>query len=319
MKENFFRNIPCPVCSFERSKYIYPIDKAYASSRSKLSIIHVPLNIARCKECGHQFIQPVPQPTFLKAFYSHYIPIAKDGFYRSRSQAEIPGSFRKHYGRWLKRISILHENGRTLLDVGAGFGTFLRLAREFGYDVFGVEPNSETAKELHDLYDISVYNCMLEEVDVSAQYDIVTMWNLLEHLPDPCMAMKKVRNLLKPDGILVLEIPVRDSLIHWLVKGVYKFSLGRIKRPLFLVYGIHHLQYFSKRSIQRFLEVNGFEVAEQYRSETDLGALRKRPGKGLFSRAEVWAYNTGIRGAFLLGNLLRRENKLLIFAKSTKN
>jgi 2-polyprenyl-3-methyl-5-hydroxy-6-metoxy-1,4-benzoquinol methylase len=319
MKEKFFKNIPCPVCGFERSKPIYPINKAYASSRSELDISDVLVNIARCKECGHQFVQPLPQPTFLKAFYSRYIPSARDGFYRNRSRGGIPVAFRRRYGRWLERISLLHENGRTLLDVGAGLGTFLRLARECGYDVFGVEPNPEAAKELQDLYGISVYNCMLEELDASVQYDVVTMWDLLEHLPDPHVAIRKVRDLLKPDGILVLEIPLRDSLIHWMVKVVYNFSLGLIKRPLFLVCGIHHLQYFSKKSIQSFLSVNGFEVAEQYRSETDVRALCKRPRKGLFNRAEVWAYNTGIRGVFLLGNLLGRENKLLIFAKVTEN
>lgn len=318
LKEKFFKNIPCPVCGFERSKYIYPIDKAYASSRSGLDISDVVVNVASCEECGHQFVQPLPQPTFLKAFYSRYIPSARDGFYRSRSQAEIPVAFRRRYGRWLQRISALHENGRTLLDVGAGFGAFLRLAREFGYDVFGVETNPEAAKETQDLYGIPVYNCILEELDASSQYDVVTMWDLLEHLPDPHVGMSKIHDLLNPDGILVLEIPVRDSLIHWLAKVLYRLSLGRIKRPLFLIYGIHHLQYFSKNSIRSFLAVNGFEVAEQYRTETDVGALCKRPRKGLFNGAGVWAYNAAIRGAFLLGNLLRRENKLLIFAKVTK-
>jgi 2-polyprenyl-3-methyl-5-hydroxy-6-metoxy-1,4-benzoquinol methylase len=315
-QEEFLKYMPCPICDSGRSESIYPIDKAYASYHSKIDLSDIDLGVAHCKDCKHQFIQPVPQIPFLKAFYSSYMSKAKDGFYQERKQVEIPGSFCERYGHWLERISALCKgDGGALLDIGTGLGMFLQLAREYGFDVAGVEPNHEAARELRDVYGIPVYNCLLEELETTALYDAVTMWDLLEHLPDPYVAMRQVHHVLRPDGLVVLEIPVRDSFIHWLVKGAYHVSFGRIRRPLFLVQGIHHLQYFSEDSIQGFLAKNGFEVVEVHRAETHLQALYKRPGRGLFSWIKAGAYNTAIRLAFLCGRILKKQNKLIILAR----
>ncbi|MDX8377182.1 MAG: methyltransferase domain-containing protein, partial [Mariprofundales bacterium] len=88
------------------------------------------------------------------------------------------------------------------------------------------------------------------------------MWDLLEHLADPVLAINKVHEVLGESGLFILEIPVRDSLLHWVAKLVYKFSLGKVKRPLFLTYGIHHLQYFSTKSINNILIQNGFSIVK---------------------------------------------------------
>jgi len=103
---------------------------------------------------------------------------------------------------------------------------------------------------------------------------------------------------------------VRDSLLHWLAKGLYRFSAGKIKRPLFLVCGFHHLQYFSEKSVISFLEDQGFEVVYAERAETNLGALRKKKG-GIKSLV----HNQALYGIFSMAKLLRRQNKLVIVAR----
>lgn len=310
-----FRVEQCPICGLDESETAYPINKSYASSRSGINVSKVPLGVARCKECGHQFIQPVPQPEFLRAFYASYMSIAKNGFYRDRNREKIPSSFRQRYGRWLERIRVLGGGG-SLLDVGSGLGTFLRLARERGFEVTGIEPNREAATMLRERYGIFVHNCMLEELNVADRYDVITMWDLLEHVPDPRLALGKSHELLGPRGLLVLETPARDSFIHWLAKGIYHASNGRIKKPLFRVYGVHHLQYFSERSLKGFLANCGFEVVEVHRDQTEVEALFQRPkGNGIVSRAKTVAFNTAIRGAFLLARLTGKQNKLIVFAR----
>jgi len=291
---------------------MFPIDTEFAGRISGMDLSGLHVGVARCDGCGHQFIWPVPQPAFLEAFYATYMSVAKDGFYRERSRQEIPVSFRKYYGWWLDRLRAAGGQG-SLLDVGSGLGMFLRLAKEHGFEVAGVEPNREAADALEERYGIPVHRCLLEELNTPAEYDVVSMWDLLEHVPDPRAAMVKVREVLKPGGLLVLETPVRDSFIHWLAKGLYRVSAGRIRRPLFRVYGIHHLQYFSEDSIRGFLADYGFEVIEARRDETDVHALLKQPGSG--NRLKVEAYNTAMRGAFLLARLLKKRNKLIILAR----
>lgn len=297
-----------------RSENLFPIDKGFASFHSGIALDDVPVGVACCKECQHHFVQPVPEEAFLKAFYSSYMSKAKGGFYRESYQAEIPESFCFHYGRWLKRIgNMARRKNPSLLDVGCGLGMFLRLAQEFGFEVTGIEPNGEAAGRLNERYGIPVHNCLLEDVNISAQYDVITMWDLLEHLPDPKSAIRKVRGLLKSSGLLVLEIPVRDSLIHWLAKNIYRVSLCRIKRPLFLVYGIHHLQYFSEQSLRGFLDESGFEVIDAVRSETDISKLLRTAGSVSFVKTK--AYNFVIMMSFLLARIFRAQNKLVMFAE----
>lgn len=314
--QHLFRRIACPVCGAKRLTGIFPIDREFASRISGLDLSGLHVCVARCDGCGHQLVWPVPQPVFLRAFYASYMNIAKDGFYRDRNQEEIPSSFRQRYGRWLERIYAL-RGGDSLLDVGSGLGTFLRLAKEKGFEVTGVEPNYEAATMLEELYGISVHNCMLEELETSHSYDVIVMWDLLEHVPDPRLAMNTSHELLGPRGLLVLETPARDSFIHWLVKGAYRLSAGRIRGPLFKVYGVHHLQYFSERSLQQFLASCGFETVEVYRDQTEVQALlkRRKSDGGGADLVKVKIYNSVIRGAFLLARMLGKQNKLVVFAR----
>lgn len=136
------------------------------------------------------------------------------------------------------------------------------------------------------------------------------MWDLLEHLAHPTKAIKQVHAMLNPGGLLALEVPVRDSLLHWIAKASYRLSFGWIVRPVYLVCGVHHLQYFSERSVKVFLEQCDFQVIECCRAETDISAL-KRNNPGLKSRA----YNMILETLFFLARILKKENKIVIIAK----
>jgi 2-polyprenyl-3-methyl-5-hydroxy-6-metoxy-1,4-benzoquinol methylase len=311
----YFKTVPCPLCGSSKWKRRYPIDTLYAESVSGIPISEPKPGVASCLSCGHLFIQPSPTSEFLKSFYSSYMSRAKDGFYRDRHQDQIPASFRERYDPWLSRIAAVTGKGAALLDIGTGLGMFLRLARENGFRVEGVEPNAEAAKRLEASFGISVHNCLVEELNTRAQYDVATMWDLLEHLAEPGPAVRKVRDVLRPGGLLVIEQPVRDSFIHFLAKAVYKVSFGRIPRPLYLVYGIHHLQYFSEASMKRFLADNGFEVLEAYRDETSAQSLDRRPESTFSNRAAVMAYKAGMRLCFLMARLSGKQNKLILIAR----
>jgi len=311
--KELFRYSECQICGGEKSCMIYPIDKEYAAKYSGIDINQVSIGVYRCNNCYHQYVQPLPQPLFLKAFYSSYMSKASNGFYRESLEDEIPYRFRQHYGKWLKQIKILHPTAKSILDVGAGFGMFLRLAKEYGFEGVGVEPNTQASEFIKEKYGFEIYNSMLEDVESEKNYDIITMWDLLEHLPNPRIALQKVNGITTQGGFLVIELPARDSFIHLLVKGIYRMSFGYIKRPLFSVYGIHHLQYFSKKSIIDFLNNNGFKVIEVYRCQTNVKALLKKSHKK-FSIL-ICCYNLCLRLSFLLGKILKKQNKMVVFAK----
>jgi len=312
MDEQFFEDVPCPLCGSEGGAVTYPIDRQYAE---KLSGVHVvrdmKIGVAICTSCAHQFIHPCPRPEFLTLYYSVYMTAAKNGFYRARQANDIPATFQAHYQPWLVQMrNLLTTNAPVLLDIGCGLGMFLRLARGNGFIVRGLEPNADAVHYLKTEHDIHAYNALLESYSGSEKFDVISMWDLLEHLAHPTAAIKQVHAMLNPSGLLALEIPVRDSLLHWVAKALFRLSFGRVTRPLFLTYGVHHLQYFSEKSIVSFLEGNGFDVCECNRAETDISALKRSD-----SSLKGWSYNIVLGSLFFFAKIIKKENKIIVLAR----
>ena len=112
----------------------------------------------------------------------------------------------KKYSLALKLRLILTLNGSPglLLDIGAGTGDFLKLAKDNGWETKGVEPN-EGASNLAKEKNLEIY----ETIDkLSGQtFDVVTLWHVLEHLPDLEVITKQIEALIKPGGTLIVAVP----------------------------------------------------------------------------------------------------------------
>jgi SAM-dependent methyltransferase len=112
----------------------------------------------------------------------------------------------KKYSLALKLRLILTLNGSpgSLLDIGAGTGDFLKLAKDNGWDVKGVEPN-DGASNLARKKNLEIY----ENIDMLSgkTFDVVTLWHVLEHLPDLEIITKKIEDLIKPGGTLIVAVP----------------------------------------------------------------------------------------------------------------
>ena len=313
-KDDLFALSPCPCCGSKQATIQYPIDKVYASSVSGIDLGERALGVAVCPRCGHEFIQPTPSAEFLAAYYANYMSQAKSGFYKERSTAQIPDRFQARYAPYLTHLKSLRgRDNPTLLDIGTGLGMFLRLAREYGFSAHGVEPNAEAATALEKNHGIPVTNCFFEQAEIDKKVDVITMWDLLEHLADPRAALKKSADLLEPGGFLVIEIPARDSFLHDLAKLFFRISGRRIRRPLYLVCGVHHLHYFSQSDISSLLRQCGFQVKKVYRGETELESLYRNTRGG--HQIACLAHNLALRTIFMLARLLKRQNKLIVFAQ----
>jgi 2-polyprenyl-3-methyl-5-hydroxy-6-metoxy-1,4-benzoquinol methylase len=99
------------------------------------------------------------------------------------------------------------EKGR-LLDIGAGTGDFLAAAKADGWNVTGVEP-SEKARSIADRKGLSLYTGT--DAIQDGTYDAITMWHVLEHVPDPEAQAAELKRLLKPDGVLIVAVPNFNS------------------------------------------------------------------------------------------------------------
>lgn len=99
-----------------------------------------------------------------------------------------------------------------MLDVGSERGYFLDAMRKRGWSVEGVEPHRPFAEFARSAFGLDITHARLEEVRVVGGYDLLTMWHVLEHVDSPLDVLRRCYELLKPGGLLFIEVPNLDSL-----------------------------------------------------------------------------------------------------------
>ena len=188
-----------------------------------------------CAGCGTWFVAPVPDAAALASVY-----LAADRETGSRSCWEC--SARHAHATWCKALEDVRRvaGDGPILDAGCGTGQFLAFARERGFgELHGVELAPRAAAEARAASGANVRVADLFRAELLPRtFAAVTLWDVLEHLPDPRAALRRVRDLLRPGGLVVLGTPSRA--------GVSLRLLGRRAR---VVTPPEHLLYATPRGL----------------------------------------------------------------------
>ncbi|MCP4417858.1 MAG: class I SAM-dependent methyltransferase [Chloroflexi bacterium] len=197
--------------------------------------------IVQCKNCGYVYANPRwSGEDILEA----YTAVTDETYVQEREGRVL--TFRKHLHSLEKRVG--KANGRSLLDIGAYIGVFVETATQAGWDACGVEP-SEWAASMAQRQGLQVIHGTQDAVElVGKQFDVVTMWDVIEHVADPSGEIGKAYQLLKPGGWLVVHTMDIDSLMAKLMKSRWPWLMDM------------HIHYFSQKTLRNMLEKNGFEV-----------------------------------------------------------
>ena len=239
------------------------------------------VNFYQCKNCLVTFLNPQPKFETLKEQYNA----------RGLLEEGPVSAWFKHNKYDLKKMfqERLNDVSRyvargDLLDVGCGMVDFCRVAREAGFNVFGTELSGDYAENTKKTVGMTeIFIGRLHEIAFSdRKFDVITLWHVLEHLPDPLDVLTCIRNILKKGGVVVVEVPNVEK---------------RKKRPMYLsdiedypVNRLEHLFYYSGESLKRACTRVGFKVltlnyvdAHQPAKNVIKHLLRKvkRPGKRL--------------------------------------
>jgi SAM-dependent methyltransferase len=233
----------CPVCgSAGTALYLEDAEQAldpalFGSSRT--TITHG--RILRCEGCGFGFRQVRSNPDEMAEIYRKM----DVGVYESETAGRKATAAR--HLRLLHRF--IPSPGR-LLDAGCASGYFLDAARRAGWSIAGVEPSEVLfEKALRTLgTEVPLFRVTLEQAHFEpASFDAITLWDVLEHVPDPVGFLELCASLLKPGGRLLVNVPDLGSPEARL--------LGR-KWPLLLA---EHLNYFTRGSLRRAGEKAGLK------------------------------------------------------------
>lgn len=241
-------DVACNLCGADDTETVYearylpgqPRDlvRTFRASGDELLIDR----LVRCRRCGLEYVSPRPRGGDIVAAYS----AGDDPVYVSQVDAR-----ERTFAKALDRIERLKPGKGRLLDIGTAAGAFLGAAKTRGWQCEGCEPNHWMAEWGARHYGVRIRAGELFDQDYAPQsFDVVTLWDVIEHTPDPARVLRRSGELLKPGGLLVINYPDRGS---WIAR-----ALGRRWPFLSSV----HLYYFKRDTLRRMLERHGFEVAQ---------------------------------------------------------
>jgi len=222
---------PCPAC---------------AARENTLTEAHAGYDLRTCEQCGLCFADPMRPGD--SAYYAQHIVY----------HATDPGTLRNHYisaRRSANRrlLGMVPPGGRTL-DVGCGFGAFVAFATELGFDAYGLDFNSDqifAGRETFGLGDRLIVGRVEDSANClqrAAPFDLVTLFEVIEHVAEPAGLIEEVRGLLCPGGVLALSCP---NEARWQPTG-----------RIFVDYPPHHLTRWRPGTLRALLERRGFAHIE---------------------------------------------------------
>ena len=218
----------------------------------------------RCEACGFIFVDPIPSGSTFAAMYddgyfADYYGGGDRVGYESSADASI-----ERADAILARVA-RHAPPGTLLDIGCAGGYFLAAAKRRGYRGVGIELNPRMAEHARQTYGVEVLGGSFESTKIESsgrKFDVVYMGDALEHLPDPRQALGRVRNVLTPGGLFVLNGPM--TLNRSLFTAVLRLKLlfGKGRTEWYVDGPPHHLWEWNASTQRRFLIDSGFDVLE---------------------------------------------------------
>ena len=199
--------------------------------------------VAECRECGLRALRPMPSMQDLIAVNDETVHPFFDAY------LEDERSYRGYFARKLDDLQGYEASGR-LLDVGCGAGFFLDAARERGYDVAGVDLSSVPADYARDtlMLDVTVGN-LYDYQAPDDEFDVVTIFQTIEHDPTPAALTEELFRMLVPGGILMVTTPAADG-----------FVARVMGRRWFGYRNVEHVSFFNRQSLRYVLEGAGFEI-----------------------------------------------------------
>jgi len=235
----------CDLCAADDAEVIY---------RSVDWQRHAPDGIAlvRCRRCCLMYLNPRPSPDEIGAYY-----LPDYGPFRPAVEDERFGPM-----RWIRRHKLIRrrklverfsgrKSGR-ILDVGCATGLFLHEMALAGWQVAGVEPTASAADYARTRLGLDVFEGVLEQAPFPPRsFDAVTFWDVLEHTFSPAATLERAADLLRPAGLVTINIPNWHSLDRRLF-GAHWIGLDPPR----------HLYVFTRATLTALLQKSGFRVLD---------------------------------------------------------
>lgn len=242
MKNKNLKYVKCNLCGSDHYRVIYKYRGIPALGRFKASGNEVSKDrIVECKKCGLVYVNPRLKENKIISSYSS----GCDKKFVSQNKGR-----EKTFKKSIKVLGKYAKKGK-LLDIGTAGGSFIYVAKQNGWEVYGIEPNKWLCNWGWKNYGIKINKGTLFDYKYPNNFfDMITLWDVLEHVTDPIKTLRECNRILKKDGMLLINYPDIGSIAARLMKGKWIFLLSV------------HLFYFNRKTIKHMLDITEFEVVK---------------------------------------------------------
>ena len=260
-----FESVPCNVCGADAFEVVVPSRREPGRPVDLATVFRSsgdePLQdqMVRCSSCGLHYVRPRLRWDLILEGYRGG---SDESFVSQVTMRE------RTFRRGLRQIeATARPAGRRVLDVGAAGGSFLAAARERGYEPLGCEPSAWMCGFARERYGLELHPGTIFDVPLpSGSVDLLTLWDVIEHTPDPRAVLDEAHELLARDGVLAMSYPDYGSLVARLMGRRWVFNLTV------------HLYYFERRTMGDLLRRAGFAPLRfrPYFQTLELGYVARR-------------------------------------------
>lgn len=232
----------CPVCQSQMFEEYLTV-KDYTVSQEQFKIV-------TCKNCGFRFTNPRPDVNEIGEYYKAESYIS----HTNTSKGLISKVYQEVRKFTLKSklnlINKLSPQKGKLLDVGCGTGMFLNIAKENGWQVNGIEPDTGARAIAEEINQIKIKEEVLNSFQ-NETFEVITLWHVLEHIHELNATIDWVKERLSKNGSLIIAVPNHES------------KDAEIYQEQWAAYDVpRHLYHFSQKTIKELFTKHGFELKE---------------------------------------------------------
>tara|TARA_B100000780_G_C21069201_1_gene430138 strand:- start:390 stop:1328 length:939 start_codon:yes stop_codon:yes gene_type:complete len=269
--QNFIEEIYCPNCNknsyvvIKNSNYLKinsleDLKNIYRSSADELLIDQ----LVKCINCNLQYLNPRVNSKIIIESYEDNI----DETHISQDVSRIE-TFTKSLKKIIKIFDIKNFEEKSFLDIGSASGACLRSIKNFGFKEEGYELSKWMVEYGKKKYDVNINQGSIANVGENKRFDLISFWDVLEHVTELDETLKKVKKISKDNGFIIINVPNIKSLACTIMGNRWPFYLNV------------HLYYFSKDTIKTLLKKYNFDLVDHFPhwQYLELGYLCKRAKK----------------------------------------
>jgi len=246
----------CKICGGKSFNFLFKQRDKNLNFSDKFSLY-------KCKNCRIIFLNPQPTDKELEKYYpkEKYYSLGKieKNSFKTKLKLKLYKIYFNKNKNFLKKIlysplkykvrGAVIQKGKKLLDIGCGSGQFLYEMKQFGMDIYGVEPSDFDEKIAKEKKLNILKSDLIKANYPSNFFDIITINHVLEHTNDPLKTIKEIYRILKKRGTLIIGVPNSNALAYSLFKkNWYQLDVPR------------HLFNFSDKNLKELLQKEGFKI-----------------------------------------------------------